>query len=187
MGKIVLASNSATRAKILTKAGVLFIQRSSSFDEESLNVQNPSHFVYHATMGKTKSYIDSYGLDMPVVCADTVVTARGKLLRKANSKEEAREILQAQSGSMVSILTCMTYTSRDIQLIDLSSTEYFFKHFDETSLEVYLQTDEWRGKAGACMVEGFCRPYIKEVRGYESTAMGLCIEKLLPYLKCKDV
>ena len=39
------------------------------------------------------------------------------------------------------------------------------------------------GKAGAIMVEGFCKPYIKSVDGYESTAMGLCVEKLLPYLK----
>ncbi len=28
------------------------------------------------------------------------------------------------------------------------------------------------------MVEGFCKSYIKNVIGYESTAMGLCVEKL---------
>jgi septum formation protein len=32
------------------------------------------------------------------------------------------------------------------------------------------------------MVEGFCKPYIKNVYGYESTAMGLCVEKLKAYL-----
>jgi septum formation protein len=32
------------------------------------------------------------------------------------------------------------------------------------------------------MVEGFCKPYIKEVIGYESTAMGLCVEKIIPIL-----
>ena len=32
------------------------------------------------------------------------------------------------------------------------------------------------------MVEGFCKPYIKVVKGYESTAMGLCVEKLIPVL-----
>ncbi|MBD3806311.1 MAG: septum formation inhibitor Maf, partial [Sulfuricurvum sp.] len=39
------------------------------------------------------------------------------------------------------------------------------------------------GKAGACMVEGFCKPYIREVRGFESTAMGLSIEVLKPFLE----
>lgn len=32
------------------------------------------------------------------------------------------------------------------------------------------------------MVEGFCKKYIKNVLGYESTAMGLCIEELLHIL-----
>ena len=49
-------------------------------------------------------------------------------------------------------------------------------------LELYLDSGEWKGKAGACMVEGFCKPYIKEVKGLESNAMGLGIEKLLPFI-----
>jgi len=32
------------------------------------------------------------------------------------------------------------------------------------------------------MVEGFCKNYIKEVRGFESTAMGLTTEVIKPYL-----
>lgn len=32
------------------------------------------------------------------------------------------------------------------------------------------------------MVEGFCKPYIQSVKGLESTAMGLSIEKLIPFL-----
>ncbi|MBP9566206.1 MAG: Maf family protein, partial [Sulfurospirillum sp.] len=50
------------------------------------------------------------------------------------------------------------------------------------SLDAYLDGNEWRGKAGACMVEGFCKSYIQEVVGLESTAMGLSIEKLIPFL-----
>jgi septum formation protein len=43
----------------------------------------------------------------------------------------------------------------------------------------------WKDKAGACMVEGFCKKYIKSQIGLTSTAMGLSIEKLIPYLKNK--
>jgi hypothetical protein len=32
------------------------------------------------------------------------------------------------------------------------------------------------------MVEGFCKSYIRETRGFESTAMGLCVEVLKPFL-----
>lgn len=187
MQRIVLGSNSITRAELLNSFGVPFIQRGASFDEESLHVKNPAHFVYRATMGKMNSYIEEFGLDMPVVCADTVVTCKNKLLRKAKNVHDAREILLTQSGGVVSILTCMVYKSNKIEFIDLSSTDYVFNKFDEAALEEYLKGNEWEGKAGACMVEGFCKDYIKEVRGYESTAMGLCVEKLLPFLEDENV
>jgi len=173
-----LGSNSVTRAELLNAFGVKFTQKGASFDEESLDIQNPSHFVYRATVGKLNSFIEEFGLEIPVLCADTVVTSKGKLLRKAKDKDDARKILMAQSGSVVSILTCMIFKSKKIEFIDLSATDYVFDKFEE-----YLNGNEWKGKAGACMVEGFCKDYIKEVRGYESTAMGLCVEKLLPFLE----
>ncbi|MFA6395344.1 MAG: Maf family protein, partial [Sulfurimonas sp.] len=54
---------------------------------------------------------------------------------------------------------------------------------DPDDIDRYIASGEWRGKAGACMVEGFCKPYIREMRGYESTAMGLCVEVLKPFLQ----
>ena len=65
-------------------------------------------------------------------------------------------------------------------------TSYIFEKFQEDDLESYLNSGECFGKAGAIMVEGFCKPYIKEVVGLESTAMGLSIEKLIPYLKLEQ-
>lgn len=183
MQRIILASNSLTRAQILDTHGVPFDQRVADFDEENLDIAIPAHFVYHATCGKMQSYIKKYGSSETVLCADTVVTSRGALLRKAKDKADARAILRTQSGSVVRILTCMFLKSPSLAFIDLSATEYLFAEFPEDALEAYLCTDEWRGKAGACMVEGFCKEYIKEVRGFESTAMGLCIEKLLPFLR----
>lgn len=182
MREIVLASGSTTRAQILDAFGIPFIQRPCDFDEDALCIKNPAHFVYHATKGKMQSYLEKWDLNIPVLCADTVVTAHGEILRKAKDKDDARRILKLQSGNTVSILTCMIYKSTDCELIDLSSTEYLFSLFDEKALELFLDGDEWKGKAGACMVEGFCKPYIKEVVGFESTAMGLCAEKLIPFL-----
>ena len=49
-------------------------------------------------------------------------------------------------------------------------------------MQEYLDSGECFGKAGAIMVEGFCKPYIKNVIGFESTAMGLCVEKLKFFL-----
>ncbi len=179
---IVLASNSITRAKILKKFGIDFIQKGCDFDEEALTYTKPEHFVYHAAVGKMKKCVESYGFDTPLLTADTVVVSGEKILRKAKDKDDAREILLSQSGKSVSIITCMNYKSKKLEFLDLSETKYLFYPFNEDDLENYLKGDEWKDKAGACMVEGFCKKYIKEVKGLQSCAMGLTIEKLLPFL-----
>lgn len=178
-----LCSSSITRAQLLSAAGIPFFQESIDFDEDSIVAPTPKNFVYQATLGKYRVNFEKFGCtDYPLLVADTVVTAQGKILRKAKDERDARAILATQSGSEVSIITCMIYKTPRLELIDISSTRYFFDPFDAEALEAYIQSNEWRGKAGACMVEGFCKSYIRETRGYESTAMGLSIEVLKPFL-----
>ncbi|MDD5157525.1 septum formation inhibitor Maf [Sulfurimonas sp.] len=178
-----LASSSQTRAQILREAGVEFLQESVDFDEDSIVASSPKSFVYKATLGKYEVNLKVFGCsDFPLLVADTVVSANGKILRKANSVDEAREILLMQSGNSVTITTCMIYQSPKIKIIDISTTEYLFADFDTVELEAYLKGTDWIGKAGACMVEGFCKPYIKSVKGYESTAMGLSLEILKRFI-----
>lgn len=178
-----LASSSITRAELLRAAGISFIQESIDFDEDSIQASSPKNFVYQATLGKYHVNFEKFGCsDYPLLVADTVVTAQGKILRKAKDEADARAILETQSGSEVAIITCMIYKTPKIELIDISSTHYFFDNFDPQEVEKYLRSGDWRGKAGACMVEGFCKPYIREVRGFESTAMGLSTEVLKPFL-----
>ncbi len=179
---IILASNSQTRAQLLTKHNIKFKQVTCNFDEEKLTCKSPKEFVYKATMGKLQSYLQTNEIDMPVLCADTVVTCNDQILRKAKDVNDARKMLQLQSGNQVSIITCMAYKNLDFELYDISSTTYKFAKFDEKKLDIYLDSNIWKGKAGACMVEGFCKDYILEVNGYESTAMGLCVEKLLRFI-----
>lgn len=178
-----LASSSQTRSMLLRDAGVAFKQESVDFDEESIIADTPKNFVYQATMGKYSANLAAFGYeDMPLLVADTVVTSQGHILRKAKCIDDARNILYTQSGNITSIITCMIYHSKEKKVIDISQTDYLFEEFDEQKLDKYLESGEWRGKAGACMVEGFCKSYIKEVRGYESTAMGLSVEVLQRFM-----
>ena len=178
-----LASSSETRAMLLRDAGIPFLQENIDFDEEQIVASSPKNFVYRATLGKFEANYRAFGCsDHPLLVADTVVTSQGQILRKARCLDDARNILMTQSGSVTSIITCMIYKTPRLELVDISATHYRFAPFDPDHLEAYLQSGEWRGKAGACMVEGFCKSYIDEVRGYESTAMGLCVEVLRPFL-----
>ena len=178
-----LASSSQTRAMLLKNAGIDFVQESVDFDEDKIMASSPKNFVYQATIGKYNANLKAFGFeDYPLLVADTVVTAKNQILRKAKCIDDARNILYTQSGDITSIITCMIYQSKYKKIIDISQTDYIFEKFDEIDLENYLDSGEWRGKAGACMVEGFCKKYIKEVRGYESTAMGLNTDLLKKFL-----
>jgi septum formation protein len=178
-----LASSSETRAHLLREAGIEFIQESVDFDEESIKASNPKNFVYQATLGKYEANLKAFGYEeYPLLVADTVVTSQNQILRKAKCIDDARNILMTQSGNITSIITCFIYHAKDKKIVDISKTDYIFDDFDTEDLERYLESGLWRGKAGACMVEGFCKPYIKEVRGYESTAMGLSVEVLQRFM-----
>jgi septum formation protein len=179
-----LGSNSKTRALLLKQHGIKFIQNGGNFDEDQITTSDPRKFVEEATKGKFAELFKKYGCDeMPLLVADTVVTSNGELLRKAKDTDDARRMLELQSDNEVSIISCMIFKSTDTELFDISTTTYHFKEFDKKDMEQYIRSGECMGKAGAVMVEGFCKPYIKSVDGYESTAMGLCVEKLLPFVK----
>jgi septum formation protein len=181
--RIRLGSSSQTRAELLREAGIEFVQESVEFDEESIIASDAKNFVYLATLGKYETNFKHFGIeDYPLLVADTVISTGGNILRKARCESEARNILLTQSGNITSIITCQIFHSKRVKVINISSTDYLFDKFEEADLENYLKSGEWRGKAGACMVEGFCKNYIKEVRGFESTAMGLTTEVIKPYL-----
>jgi len=181
---ICLCSSSESRALLLNNFGVNFIQKSVDYDEEQITTTIAKDFVYTASKGKLEAAIREFGLEVPLLCADTVIaTADGSILRKAKDVEDARRILKIQSGSTISIISSLHYKSKTLAFSDISATHYHFTPFEEADLEAYLESGLWRGKAGACMVEGFCKKYIQSVDGYESTAMGLQVEVLLPWIK----
>ena len=181
---ICLCSSSESRALLLNNFGIHFVQKSVAYDEEQITTTIAKDFVYTASKGKLEAAIREFGLEVPLLCADTVIAAfDGSILRKAKDVEDARRILNLQSGSTISIISSLHYKSKTLAFSDISATHYHFSTFEEEDLETYLASGLWQGKAGGCMVEGFCKKYIRSVDGFESTAMGLQVECLLPWIK----
>jgi len=179
-----LASNSTSRALLLNNFDIPFTQQAPHYDEETINTTNAKDFAYIASKGKLEAAIKEFGLETPLLTADSVVLAHdGSLLRKPKDRADAKRILELQSGSTMAIISAMHYKTKNFYLSDVSATYYKFLPYDEADLEAYLEGGDWQGKAGGCMVEGFCKKYIKQVHGNESTAMGLNVERLLGWLK----
>ena len=178
-----LCSTSPTRAKILDKYNIEYLQSPIEFEEDSINANSAKSFVWQVVQGKKKVALDKYSLDIPILVADTVIEDfEGKILRKAKDIDDAKKILLRQSGKKISIISAAILKANDYEFIDISNTTYLFSEFDKDDLEKYLQSQDWQGKAGACMVEGFCKKYIEKTVGLESTAMGLQIEKIIPWI-----
>jgi len=179
-----LASNSESRAKLLTQFQIPFIQKAPVYDEEQIKTIIAKDFVYLASKGKLEKAIEEFGLDIPLLTADSVIsTKEGEILRKPKNRDDAKRILELQSGSQIAIISAMHYKTKNFYLSDISATYYQFAPFEIKDLESYLDSGLWRGKAGGCMVEGFCKKYIQKVDGYESTAMGLQVERLLGWIR----
>jgi|GEM_PF-92329 len=180
---LILASGSATRARLLREVGIPFCQIPVQFDEEGIdNGLDGYRFVMEASYGKfqvARSLFPGYN----IITADTVVTDGLLLFRKPKNREEAKKLLLKQSGRQIKIVTGMWIQIQGQVFGVVDETIYQFAPFNPMDLEQFLKKGEWQGKAGGCMVEGFCKKYIRQVRGYQSTAMGLPIELLVSILK----
>jgi septum formation protein len=178
-----LASNSSSRALLLNKFHIDFIQQAPEYNEEQIQTKKAKDFAYIASKGKLESAIKEFGLETPLLTADSVILSADKeLLRKPKNIDDAKRILELQSGSSMAIISAMHYKTKTFYLSDVSATYYTFKPFKKEDLEAYLESGLWEGKAGGCMVEGFCKQFIQSVQGNESTAMGLNVERLLGWI-----
>lgn len=182
-----LCSGSKVRQEILRNFKIPFIVSDNDFDEEKLEItlkdKTPKAFAYAAAMGKHQRALAYYGLDEPLLVADSVVSCNGVLQRKAKSEMEAFAFLKAQSGGILSVISCTILHCEAFCFVDLSATRHALENFKQDAVELYLKSGLWRGKAGAVMIEGFHKSFIKRQIGSTYNAMGLHIEALLPFLR----
>ena len=180
---IILASSSATRAKVLRDHGVKFEQVFFDYDESGVDKNLPPHvYVQKIVAAKKEQFLKANENVKKVVFADSVVVCGGKILGKAKDKQEALKMLQMQSGSTARIVTAMIFFGEKFELFNVSFAEYKFAKFDEADLQNYLSGDLWQGKAGAMTIENFNKKYILSQNGETSTAMGLNVKILKAFL-----
>lgn len=179
---ITLASSSPTRANLLKDTGINFTQISFQFDESKVekNVK-PEIYVQNVVKAKKEQFLkENVGLKN-LLFADSCVAYGDKILGKAKDENEALAMLNLQSGNECSVYTAMIFLG-EFELINVSKTKYKFAKFSEQDLKSYLESGEWRGKAGAMTIENFNKKYIISQHGETSTAMGLNLKILKAFL-----
>ncbi|PSM51889.1 septum formation protein Maf [Campylobacter blaseri] len=179
---IYLASSSSSRAKILKDNNIEFKQIPFDYDESGVNKKNIYKYPYEIVTLKQKQFMKAYKNITNVLFADSVVAVNNQIFGKAKDDEEALFMIEEQSGNYSSVISAFIFNSEDKIITNLSITTYKFAKFNKDDIENYIKTKEYKGKAGAMMIEGFNKKYIVKQKGNTSTAMGLNIEALKAYL-----
>src|SRR6516164_4471742 len=106
--KLILASSSERRARILHDAGLSFSVVSSAIDETPYPGEAPQQLVERLADAKADLVAARAVGPAIVIAADTVVVLEGQILRKPRSTDDARHILERLSGRTHSVLTGVT-------------------------------------------------------------------------------
>jgi septum formation protein len=111
-----------------------------------------------------------------VLGADTVVVLDGEILGKPRDEEQAREYLGRLSGRSHEVVGGVALTGRGAFT---EVTEVDFAALDRSTLEWYVRSREWEGRAGAYAIQGLGATLITGIRGDYLNVVGLPLARLL--------
>lgn len=190
----ILASQSPRRAQLLAEAGLVFEQRSPPFADPD---QPPEHLSgdeaegYAASLAQQKAHSLAAQIEGPalILAADTIcVDAAGVLVGKPRDYDHARAMLQGFINSEHRVLTGVALLPVAMpgqaleSFVDVARVR--FGTIEDRSLDDYLGSDDWRGKAGGYnLFDRQAAGWPIEVAGDPTTVVGLPMRRLVPILR----
>lgn len=188
MRQIILASGSPRRKELLELMGLTFTVIPSGFEEWLDDTKDTASVAIALGMGKAREVAGRYP-DAIVIGGDTIVTVDGKQLGKAETQDEARDMLKGLAGKTHSVTTSAVVlcAAEEFEYAISDTTMVVFKPYDEIETERYIRSEGWRGMAGAYAVQGGAAPLIDHIEGDIETVIGLPTRLLIKPLACLDV
>lgn len=177
--QIILASSSPRRRDFLEKYQMNFDIISSNLDEKINHKESPEQVVMALAFEKAMDVAQRCSQESIVVAADTVVFLE-KILGKPQNREEAKAMLMHLSGKEHSVFTGMAVVSlgENKKIIEFQETKVWFNDLSEEDIELYLNTGEYKDKAGAYGIQGFGEILVNKIEGDYPTIVGLPVAKL---------
>jgi septum formation protein len=170
---LLLASASPQRRAILTQLGIPFEQRPQDVDE--LTAGDPARVVLENARRKVRAV----EADGPVLGVDTEVLLSGELLGKARDEREADAFLRHLSGRTHRVLSGLVLLDRDGERSGVERTAVTFRELDARLRRWYLETGEWRDRAGAYAIQGRGAALVERIEGDFWNVVGLPVPLLL--------
>jgi septum formation protein len=119
-----------------------------------------------------------------VLAGDTVVALGRRILPKAETEAQARRCLELLSGRRHKVLgaVCLQGPGGE-RLQRLAQTAVKFKPLSPLEIEGYLESGEWKGKAGGYAIQGRAAAFIPWINGSYANVVGLPVVESLALLR----
>jgi len=167
---LILASASPRRRDLLLQIGITPDRIvSTEIDETPRRDELPRLLAQRLARTKAEAVTD----DGAVLAADTVVAAGRRVLGKPVDEAEARRMLSLLSGRRHRVYTAVVLRLGEHRTERLVQSVVTFARVTDAQMTAYLQTGEWRGKAGGYAIQGHAASFIRFISGSYSNVVGL--------------
>ena len=191
MYKIILASKSAVRKKILNKNNINSIVEPSNIDEEqikkSLINENSTPQMISKNLAELKANkISSKKKNILVLGADSIIDLSGEIISKPSDRKEAFKILKKLNGKTHRLISSVCISMNGSMIWNYTDkASLTMKNMSDKELKLYLSkiTDDALYAYNVYQIEGEGRTLFSKIKGDEDTIMGLPIKKIKEYLK----
>ena len=172
LAPLVLASASPRRIELLARIGVTPDRVSpTDINEAPKPAELPRHLAERLSLAKVEAAADPQAL---VLAADTVVGVGRRILGKPESPAEARRFLELLSGRRHQVHTGVALRQPDGRVTRrLVTTILAFQRLTDQQIGAYVESGEWRGKAGGYAIQGAAEMFVRFLSGSHSNVVGL--------------
>ncbi len=189
--RLVLASASPRRQKLLSLLGVPFTIVTTDAEETDTSPTPPSIVIlapdcplpphHHPTIlawRKVRAVWQEAQADI-VLGADTVVALNDTVLNKPKDAAQAKHMLQQLSGKTHTVYTgiCMYFRGDNTKLFNVAlklvASDVTFSPLSDEVIATYIATGEPFDKAGGYGVQGEAGAFIQEITGSYTSVVGL--------------
>ena len=189
--KIILASQSGVRKKILEKYKINFEVIVSNVDEEEIKVsllaEGADPLIISKNLAELKSSrVSSKNPGRLVLGADSVISLNNELINKPKSRDEALEILKKLNNSKHYLISSVCFTKNGAMIWNHSDqSELQMKNFSDKDLLQYLSKikTETLLSYGVYQVEADGLNLFEYIKGDQNSIMGLPINQIIDYIK----
>ena len=190
MHRVVLASKSAIRKKILEENGFSCTVEPSYVDEnlakESLLNEGATPETISKNLAELKANkVSKKKNEELVLGADSVIDLEGELISKPKSRDDAMTILKKLNGKKHHLISSACISKNGYMVWNCTDKAVLtMKKMSDEELKEYLAkiTDEALFAYNVYQIEGEGRALFSNIEGDENTIMGLPVKKIKEYI-----